>query len=1074
MFQSSVAVQREWAARQPQSPPSISLDGVVRAGREPIIDALIRDNHAAGSNGSASTAQPLVSTPIYSDSGGAFTATFTCPAASARIYIVAQGGTVLAGGNSNPALALMSTPGACGSLPGTGSVLINEVTTVGSIWPLAPFMADVSHIGSMQGDPSFAAAFSLVTQLTDLSSGTSPGSGVPVGYAVPAAKLYAMANAIHGCAVFAGGGAGDGSPCGSLLSLSTSSNGIAPTNTVEAALHIAKNPAQNVNALFDLTTLNGPFQPSIVKVPTDWELALVPIPVSPVITPSAGAYAPGQAISITDPTLGAVIHFTLDSTPASATSPVYSAPLSLYASQTVNTVAILDGVTSAASTATLNLIPAHLVFSTQPTGTSPNSVLNPPPAVGVFDAAGNLLHAANIPVTIGLSASSASAALSGVTTVTTADGIAAFNGLSVPVTQVGAVFTATGPGVSPASSVPFNIALPPMSFALPTAGISLGNSITGSIMLSQPAGAAGTTVTLSSSNAIVAFSNSAVQIGAGQSSADFSLRALAPGSATLTAIAMGFSSATSPSISITELSGSGAPTVTAVELLGTVPASQPAGGLGFNIDSQQSWQFQMAQMLGSSWVRFDCPWLTAEIQNPDNSSGGYTLPRSCAEALANSKTYNQSPQMNALYGPPDHNIATLGITGSTAIGSYVLNVSSAAGDSLPALATACFDSQAKPLCEVTLNSTLQLSSRWDYAGTLIIAVDAGSGSITLAAATTLPLPQASLLSINQVLYSPILLPTGGAFLTDPSTQAYVSYARYLASQLQAAGLSGQVGLYNEPNWAGGLWIHGQDLWDQSAEVPSAYRPTDSVNVGVPIAVASMVPIAGVQFMSNFTNKTGFGALLGSSLFSQYTTIGNLQQNIASEAFHPYGNNPEDVFWSPACLAAESQTNGGHFVDSCALPGGNTGSNIAYALLPNFIPALDGGNSAQHFRDRPWPSNHQRYAAIRPSSVHRLPGARRFANSVLQALRFRSGLRLGRRFNPSTQPGLCGFSPAYAGLQDNCPATGPRRHQLFHACRYIVRRLLPTRCCNICRHTIGCRSTQLPSLLYLAAGVMVTT
>jgi hypothetical protein len=920
---------------------STSLGGIVNAGREPVVGSLIQI-YAAGSNGVASSAQPILSGPLYSDNSGAFTATFTCPAASPQIYIVAQGGAVSPTGTRNSAIALMSALGTCNALLNKSSVLINEVATVGSVWPLSPFMSDVSHVGSSQNDASFTAAHSLITQLVDLSNGSSPGTSVPVGYAVQTAKLNALANAIHACAISAGGQAGDGSPCGLLFSITTPSNGIPPANTVDAALQIAKSPGQNITAIFNLTALDGQFQPAIAAVPTDWDLALLPIPAPPSIAPSAGAYNPGQPISITDSTTGAVIHFTTDGTAALATSPVYSAPFSLLTTATVNAIAVLDDIASPIASSSFEVIAAHLAFSTQPISTSPNSVLNPPPSVAVFDANGNLLDSINIPITISLSASAASPSLTGTATVSTVNGIATFTDLSFPVAQVGAVLTATAPGIPPATSAPFNISMPTMSFALPATNISLGSSMNSSIILAQPAGVGGATVTLSSSTPIVDLSTSVIQISAGQTSAVFSVRALDSGTTTLTATATGFSPATSQSISIAPVNITGAPTVTTIESLGTVPASQPASGLGFNIDSQQSWEFQKAQALGSTWVRLDCPWLTTEIQNADNTSGGYTLPSSCVAGLANSKSYGLNPQVNALYGPPSHHISTLNVITPAAIGSYALGVSSSVADSLATLATACFDSQSKPLCEVTLNSGAQLSSRWDYAGTLVTAVDSVSGTISLAAATTVALTASNLLTINQVLYSPILVPTGGAFLTDPSTQAYVNYARYLASQIQAAGISGEVGLYNEPNWAGGLWVHGEDLWDQPSRIPAAYLPTDSVNVGVPLAVAATTPIAGVKFMSNFTNKTGFGAVLGSSLFEKYTTIGNLQQNIASEAFHPYGNNPEDLFWSPACLSNEAQTNGGKFVSSCALPGGTIGSNIAYALLPNFIPSFNGG------------------------------------------------------------------------------------------------------------------------------------
>jgi streptogramin lyase len=54
----------------------------------------------------------------------------------------------------------------------------------------------------------------------------------------------------------------------------TTVNGVAPTNTVAAALSMAQHPATNVSALFALQTPNPPFLPSLSSAPNDLTIAI--------------------------------------------------------------------------------------------------------------------------------------------------------------------------------------------------------------------------------------------------------------------------------------------------------------------------------------------------------------------------------------------------------------------------------------------------------------------------------------------------------------------------------------------------------------------------------------------------------------------------------------------------------------------------------------------------------------------------------------------------------------------------------------------------------------------------------
>ena len=120
------------------------------AAQQPVSGSSVQ-LYAAGISGVGSTAQPLLSNPVRSDSDGSFSipASYLCPSASSQLYVVARGGSPgLPSGADNPALALTAMLGSCDSLSASIPIYINEVTTIGSVWPLAAYMKSPSEIGS--------------------------------------------------------------------------------------------------------------------------------------------------------------------------------------------------------------------------------------------------------------------------------------------------------------------------------------------------------------------------------------------------------------------------------------------------------------------------------------------------------------------------------------------------------------------------------------------------------------------------------------------------------------------------------------------------------------------------------------------------------------------------------------------------------------------------------------------------------------------------------------------------------------------------------------------------------------
>jgi len=274
-----------------KSPPGIPAgrQGVVHGGQQPVSGATIQ-LYAVGTTGDASAATPLLSPAVTTDANGGFTITglYTCPSASALVYLVATGGNPgLGGGGSNPQLAMMTALGPCGNLSSSTYFVIDELTTVAAVYALAPFMSAASAVGSTATDAAaLAAAFNVASELVNSATGGAPGTGVPVGTTVPVAQIDTIGDILSGCVNTAGGAAGDTTACGQLFSLTTLSGTAAATDTITALLHLAESPELNTGALYNLAPANGPFQPSLLQAPPDLSVRLL---ISSGFTVSPGA-----------------------------------------------------------------------------------------------------------------------------------------------------------------------------------------------------------------------------------------------------------------------------------------------------------------------------------------------------------------------------------------------------------------------------------------------------------------------------------------------------------------------------------------------------------------------------------------------------------------------------------------------------------------------------------------------------------------------------------------------------------------------------------------------------------------
>jgi len=283
-----------------------SYSGKVMSGTMPVNGSTVQ-MYAAGQGGYGSSATVLSTTSATTGADGSFTLNYNCPAAPGDlIYLVATGGSTASGGSSNPSLVFMAALGACnGTLP--ASVVVNEVTTVASVYSLSQFMTGVASVGSSAANyekgtntsPGLSNAFGTVKNLVDLTTGQTRDHtpDYPTNLAgdpnilnnstVPQARINTLANVLNACA-------GSGSGCSSLFSASTPSSGTAPTDTLLAILNIAQNPANNAGAVYNVTAGNGPFTPALPAAPNDWTLALT-------FTGSGLGFAPGVPVTFAPP-----------------------------------------------------------------------------------------------------------------------------------------------------------------------------------------------------------------------------------------------------------------------------------------------------------------------------------------------------------------------------------------------------------------------------------------------------------------------------------------------------------------------------------------------------------------------------------------------------------------------------------------------------------------------------------------------------------------------------------------------------------------------------------------------------
>jgi streptogramin lyase len=251
------------------------MQGTVMGGQQPVAGVTLQ-LYQAGVTGYGSAAIPL-GPSVQTDANGNFgTAPYTCTAGS-QVYLVGIGGQPITNVTNNN-LALMVGLGTCGGTYLNTFIDVNELTTVATVWALAPFMKGIANIGSSPTNSAgLASAFATINELVNTANGALSGPTLPAGATLPQTEINTLGDILEQCINSGGGTAGDSTNCGKLFNLAPNTTGaVFPTDTITAVMNIAQNPGRNVASLNKLRSASPVFEPAldVNSPPNDWTVAI--------------------------------------------------------------------------------------------------------------------------------------------------------------------------------------------------------------------------------------------------------------------------------------------------------------------------------------------------------------------------------------------------------------------------------------------------------------------------------------------------------------------------------------------------------------------------------------------------------------------------------------------------------------------------------------------------------------------------------------------------------------------------------------------------------------------------------
>ncbi len=318
----------------------IAIHGNVHGGVYPIQQATVRlmETQSNGYGGKAIQLLPTsTQAAVTTDGNGNFTftdTTWTCDSTQ-YLYLTVTGGFTSTNSTNN-SVVQTSVLSSCANLNtqaefNAANVFISELSTVAAAYALSNFTTIDTSGGAGQQIVNISApannnaptpgcgtaltvckanglghGFANAANL--VSSVTFAVNNFPTGQAnansptnqeaiIPQAMINTIGNILQSCVDSSGvsnsssisGTASDGTNCGDLFRYATTPAGSTPTNTMQAALNIAKYPTNNVPSLFALQPRAIFFTPGMSSAPQN--LALTVFYQGLVVSGLASAFA---------------------------------------------------------------------------------------------------------------------------------------------------------------------------------------------------------------------------------------------------------------------------------------------------------------------------------------------------------------------------------------------------------------------------------------------------------------------------------------------------------------------------------------------------------------------------------------------------------------------------------------------------------------------------------------------------------------------------------------------------------------------------------------------------------------
>ena len=252
-----------FVAATPSGPASVAgvgFKGSVYGGQQPIVNSNVQ-LWQAGTTGYGLGATALTANGVFTDANGSFSfnsTPYSCTAGS-MVYATASGGQPTTN-VTNTSAVLITGLGLCGNLTSSTFISINEITTVATVWSLTPFMKGINIGAPATNQAGLVSAFADINTLANTATG-QPGISA-ANITIPTAEINTLANSIAGCI----NTSGVGSPgCNQFFGAAPNPDNSSPTDTVTAALNIARNPSRNVAAIIAAQGNTPPFAPTIAS-----------------------------------------------------------------------------------------------------------------------------------------------------------------------------------------------------------------------------------------------------------------------------------------------------------------------------------------------------------------------------------------------------------------------------------------------------------------------------------------------------------------------------------------------------------------------------------------------------------------------------------------------------------------------------------------------------------------------------------------------------------------------------------------------------------------------------------------